>query len=189
MYENEKDLVRDELLADEYILWAGQPNSRKLFTGVDIFLVPFSLMWGGFAIFWESMALRGGPIFFMLWGIPFVAAGLYFIFGRFIYKSYVKKRTYYYVTDKRVIILKKLRNTKLDTLYIEELPAINKNINSRGNGKIVFGDSAGIFGMYENTGLDFYANRFGKVSPAFYDLEGAEEAYRLVCKIKDGAYK
>ena len=71
----------------ERILWAGQPDPNKLFGTADVFLVPFSPMWGGFAIFWEASVLglttgsRGAPLFFVLWGVPFVLVGQYFIWG------------------------------------------------------------------------------------------------------------
>ena len=69
----------------ELLLWSGRPDPNVHFTGADAFLIPFSIMWAGFAFFWESAAFRsGGPIFFKLWGIPFVAMGLYIVFGRFI---------------------------------------------------------------------------------------------------------
>ena len=58
----------------EGLLWTGSPNPNRLFSGKDFFLIPFSLMWGGFAIFWEGSVLAFGrganqaPVFFALWG-------------------------------------------------------------------------------------------------------------------------
>ena len=78
----------------ERLRWVGQPDPRVRFSAADLFLVPFSIMWGGFALFWELQAVvSGGPFFFTLWGIPFVLMGLYFIFGRFIYKKRRKLMT------------------------------------------------------------------------------------------------
>lgn len=36
------ELFQEDLLKDEKILWTGQPETTVLFTGADVFLVPFS---------------------------------------------------------------------------------------------------------------------------------------------------
>ena len=38
-----------DLIRDEKVVWAGQPDRRFRFSSGDIFLVPFSLLWGTFA--------------------------------------------------------------------------------------------------------------------------------------------
>ena len=48
------EAIQPELTPGESIVWAGQPNTSVIFHKQDVFMIPFSLMWGGFAIFWEA---------------------------------------------------------------------------------------------------------------------------------------
>ena len=59
MYE-EKDYqwARPYLGNDESILWKGKPEKLHLLELTDIYMIPFSLLWTGFAIFWEYSVLR-----------------------------------------------------------------------------------------------------------------------------------
>ena len=106
--------LQPEIVSGESILWTGQPNPGVIFHKEDVFLIPFSLLWGGFAIFWEagvagywgSGARSGAPwAFGMIWGIPFVLIGQYLIWGRFFYAAWKKKRTHYGVTNRRVLVV------------------------------------------------------------------------------------
>ena len=49
---DDDDAFRGRLLAGERVMWSGRPARGVMFTARDIFLVPFSVVWVGFAIFW-----------------------------------------------------------------------------------------------------------------------------------------
>jgi len=125
------------MMADEYILWKGKPEQGNLITRQDIFMIPFSIVWCGFAIFWEVTAiLEGGPLFFCLWGIPFVCVGLYMVIGRFLHIKYLRNRTFYVITNKKII---RSQNNRIDILDGKTMPPIYIEAFANGNGTIRFG--------------------------------------------------
>jgi hypothetical protein len=128
------------LLPGERILWTGTPPGGILFAPGDAIRIPFSLMWGGFAIFWEWSVLRmaRAPNFFTLWGIPFVVVGLYLIAGRFFVDAWVRARTSYAVTSQRVLILRTAPAFKFTAYSIDRLPELSLEERADGRGTIRF---------------------------------------------------
>jgi len=146
----DSDTFQGRLLPGERLVWAGKPKSGLMLTARDGFLIPFSLMWGGFAIFWEWSVLdstRGNSPggFFALWGIPFVLAGLYLILGRFFVDAWARARTAYGVTGQRILILRDGPFGKFTALAIDRLPELSLNERADGSGTIRFGGDS-IFG-------------------------------------------
>ena len=168
------------LLEGERTIWTGQPDPSRLVSSGDWYLVPFSLMWGGFAIFWEASALGifnsfkgGAPLLLALFGVPFVVIGQYLIWGRFFYKRWDRKRTIYAVTTQRILIL---RRSRLQALFVAQLPPITQSTRADGSGSLVFGMAP--FGQWGNNGMEWFDRRQGP--PAFYDIPEVMRVYRLI---------
>lgn len=167
----------------EHLLWVGRPDPRVRFTGADAFLVPFSLLWGGFAIFWEFMVVTTAKQqpFFALWGIPFVLVGLYFIFGRFIYKKRRKLRTVYGLTDRRAIVC--IGDNSVSDSPVNGMPTKVDRSKDGRHVSVTFGSQgmAGAIGMgmYQNTGMDFFSLGLGQ-AVAFFDVPDRDGLLRAL---------
>lgn len=132
--------MRRMLLSGESLLWAGQPRQGVLLRGSDIFMIPFSLLWGGFAMFWEYNAYTmKAPIFFLLFGGIFVVAGIYIILGRFIADTLKRKHTYYGVTSERILIYSEFPVRKLKSLELKSIADMTYTDKPDGSGSISFG--------------------------------------------------
>lgn len=167
----------------EQLLWAGQPDPKVRFTGADAFLVPFSILWAGFAVFWEFTAIRtASQPFFVIWGVPFVLLGLYFIFGRFIVKGRRKRITAYGLTDRRAIVCVGDR-TVVDSPLGNVPTKIDRSRDGR-HANVVFGQQGllGVVGMYQNTGLDFMGLGMGQ-AVAFYDVADPGDLLRALDRV------
>jgi hypothetical protein len=178
-------IIQGELDSGERLIWSGNPRQEIFFQSSDIFMIPFSLLWGGFAIFWEIMALSitshnesNVDLIFPLFGIPFVIIGLYMIFGRFIYESKKRAKTYYGLTDQRVIIVSGVFSKNIKSLNLRTMTDISLSEKSNKSGTITFGQ--------ENALLSFFnANSFpgmggGSNVPKFEFIENAKDVYNQI---------
>ena len=145
----QEDLIHGALGPGEQLLWAGRPRQGVMLRPVDAFLIPFSLMWGGFAIFWEvSVLASNAPWFFVLWGVPFVLFGLYIMFGRFWYDARQRAATVYAVTSERVIIISGVSTQRERSLAIDKISDVTLRERRGGGGTITFGAASAFSWMY-----------------------------------------
>ena len=140
-YEIENEL-RPDLSSDEKLIWTGKPKTGIVFRSSDVFLIPFSLFWAGFAVFWETSVLAtDAPFFFKLWGIPFVLVGLYITVGRFFLDAKKRANTIYGITNDRIIIKTGLFSREIKSLNIRTLSDITINQKADNSGTITLGPS------------------------------------------------
>ncbi len=92
--------------ADETILWQGAPRRGLTFAADHGAMgVLMGVFFMGFSVFWMTMASRAGGVFWMF-GLIFFATGFYNAIGCHFWKAYLRKETFYTLTDRRAFIAK-----------------------------------------------------------------------------------
>ena len=182
---------------NEHFLWAGRPDPRRFFAPVDVFLVPFSLFWLAFAIFWEvgaltavlsSPGLEPVALLFPLFGVPFVAIGLYMAVGRFVVKARRRRRTHYALTNRRVLAVDtRDSGPTVQALFLDQIPAVNTRVRADGSGTLTFGQpSGGVMAMYDDTGMELFTG--GAIAPlSFRDVPNAADVASAVDRAREEA--
>ncbi len=132
----------------EKLLWEGQPPDGILLRKNDALFIPFSLIWAGFAVFWNvGVWASDAPLFFRLWGLPFLLVGAYITVGRLWVDRYRRRRTRYGVTNQRILIATGVGKTgtgkagvgkSVRSLDIANLPALILDEDGNGTGTISF---------------------------------------------------
>lgn len=156
---NAAPLLASWLRPGEHLVWAGRPDPSVRFTAADRALIPFSVLWFGFAVFWEASAVAtGAPVFFLLFGAVFVLVGLFITVGRFPAKAWRKNRA---------IVVE--GNSMMDSPLGSVATSVRRHRDGR-HVSVTFGSQVpwSHGGMYANTGLDFFIQ--GERGVAFFDV-------------------
>jgi len=179
--------ILQELKKGEELLWHGRPGGGIKFRLIDIFLVPFSLFWGGGVIFLEFGAITSGTnIIFPILGVPFVLIGLYLLFGRFYIDLYRRKNTLYALTNHRLLTIQKLRKKNVKSINLSFVSNTNISENRDGSGTITVytdGSMAGTFDFGNKTFLSFIAGE--PTMPTLEDISDVREVYNLLMSVFD----
>ncbi len=159
-----------------------------LFTKRDITLIPFSIVWTSLVTIWAIRVLgvaTGGIVL----ALPFILIGLYMVAGRFVYKTWWKRRTVYAVTDRRALIVTRGRKADhVESIYLDALPGISSITSRSGRGCVHLGTVNARAAQWENTGLDFaarapFAARGSSqdgLGVSFFDIPNSDGVARLV---------
>jgi hypothetical protein len=187
------DAFSSDLQPGETIEWSGQPNPSIMFHREDWFAIPFSLMWGGFAVFWllaasglwdifQNKPNHSFQLFGIIWGTPFVIVGQYLIWGRLIRQRWQKKRMYYALTNRRALIVEYgFRNRTSSSAFFDTVPTVDKRVRHDGIGSISFGGPV--------TGEFQFGKSRSPRCPTFDDVENADAVYQTVLRLQDQARK
>jgi hypothetical protein len=188
--------IQPELVSGETLLWAAMPNVGVVLHSEDWSLIPFSLLWGGFTIFWEASVLgywgnspkkNSAPTFFALWGFAFVLAGQYFIWGRFLKDAWLKRKTYYGVTNRRVLIVQEGWKRKIRSCYLEAIPEIVREGETTGT--LWLGQKLSMFAGRRSPKRSMSRFDFDSVVPVLADIDDVDSVYRLIMQSREQSRK
>jgi len=175
-----EEALRPNLSSGEKLIWTGKPKAGIVFRGSDLFLIPFSLLWCGFTLFWEAKVINtGAPLLFKLWGIPFVLVGLYLTIGRFFADAKKRANTIYGITQDRIIIKSGIFSSTVKSLNIRTLSDITLDQKADNSGTITLGpiDST-------NSMMQGMERRGVKQSPRFEMIEDVKIVYDKIIDIQ-----
>ncbi|MDR3499036.1 MAG: PH domain-containing protein [Parvibaculum sp.] len=179
----DESIFLSRLVSGEHILWTGKAGRGILLTSRDVFLIPFSILWCGFAIFWTSTASSMGnaPAFFPLFGLLFVFVGLYFVFGRFLFDAWVRRGLNYAVTDRRILILRASPMESFTTINLDHLPELELKEKGDGSGTIRFGRRVSV---WSNHGISSWTPSLDP-TPQFLAVENVRHVFDLIQKASE----
>jgi hypothetical protein len=174
-------LASGELRPGERVIWSGGPDSTCVFALRDVFVIPFSLVWTGMASVGAAISLASADLVGGLFSVPFVLFGIYMTFGRFFVRVWVRKRTVYALTDRRILALRPgWRDTRhTSSVWLASHPPVEKRIGRDGRGTVWVGrptsDQRGL-------GDEWGWPQSGSSAVAFLDIPEADGVAWLIAR-------
>jgi hypothetical protein len=176
MWNEQKRLLDAQLSAGEQLLWWGEPRRGIVFRAADAYLIPFSIIWTAFAVFWQTGVLStDAPFPFKFWGVPFILVGLYAIVGRFFVEARLRSKTYYGVTNERILILSGLFTQMTKSLDLRTLTDVTLDEISDRSGTISFGRPNAL-GWWESS----FSRTSQQAPPSFDLIPDAKKVYEII---------
>lgn len=136
-YNNEYNRIAPYIASDEYVLWKGKPEKGNLITSVDILItIIFFVLIIIVSLFDIFIFTYAGSNKLFARGIMVLLVCIYIAVGRFFHTGYLRKRTYYVITNKKVI---RLRKNTIDTIDGKRIHNIRMTLYKNGCGTITLG--------------------------------------------------
>ena len=129
------------LKTGETILWTGNPVTGILIRDADIILLPMSIILLGFSVILNYVMMHFESNFiFKFIGVTFAFLAIYMGGLRFLFDALKRKRTFYCITNKRVLVISG-RKRKLKTLPLRNIERLDKTEEKDGSGFLIFGNT------------------------------------------------
>lgn len=163
--------LNSELLPGERLLWSGQPRQGFMLRWRNLMMAPVGLVWGMMGVVFTAGALverADRPM--LLIGLPLSVAALLMVCAPTVADILLRRRTYYGLTDQRLLIVTDLRRRHVRGLNLRTLSEVQYSEGRRGRGTLTFGSAGPFFGAL--------AYGWGRHAPAaFDDIEQPRAVY------------
>lgn len=181
--------MRDLLITGERLVWAGYPDRSVFFVKEDIQNILWSLPFfiiifkGYFPQAIKEFAL-GNYAFAVLGLLPFlgfIIVPIYFFFGRYIFGRFVREKTYFGLTNRRILILFPFLRNPIFSIFLGKLKDVEMNARGNDNGTITFGSKDNQELKIADLGEWIFAFLLPP-SPRFERVKNVKSVYQLILK-------
>lgn len=111
-------------------------------------------------------------------GIPFVAIGLYIVAGRFFVNAKQRERTFYALTNERILIISGLLNRKIKSINLRTLSDLSLSEGNGTEGTISFGDSSPFASL--TAGFSSWPDMGQLIGPTFELIPNAKTVFETI---------
>jgi hypothetical protein len=118
------EIIKQYLQPTEVLIWAGQPKKGIVFEPIDILKTIYILAFLVFTYFAIKFLSEVSILLSVPIGIIFFSAGFILGIGRFFIDAELRKKTFYGLTDKRIIIVSRIFPKKMQSVWLNSKPKI-----------------------------------------------------------------
>jgi len=148
------DILNNALFSDEIVLWSGKPSISKIFNIIDWILIPVGIIWMSSGIYGltfiidsmnrtstiadNEMLMQFMRIMALIISAIFSALGMYLLVFRFIVKAFIKSKSQYAITNRRILIIQKGPFSRMKSVEANTIAHIEMSEFRHGKGTIFF---------------------------------------------------
>lgn len=167
----------------EELIWVGQPWQGVRFYQEDWFMVPLSVGAGGTLVFMGAQAMTAPTFSVNLIGLMLLLPALYGIVGRFVMDAYLRSKTYYALTNRRVLI--HFDGAGITTTSFDLLSLANLRVETGGTtrGTVYLNDLPYGVSAPASRGIPFWGSGI-KPPPALEMIPDAQQLYEMIQDIR-----
>ena len=177
--------LQPEMASTERLMWSGRPPTGLRVRRSDIPTVIFGLTWTGFAVYWTwNIWQEEAQLIPTIVGGLMVMIGLYQFIGRFFLDAYARARTWYGVSDSRVVIVTEVPARNVHAVPLASLPDVTLETEGIDGGLIGFGgggeESLPALGERRPRRRGRTRGRMRRKHPVFELEHGARSAFDII---------